>query len=93
MAFASMLARVWPVKATSVTGMCILQLPLEAFDNLNYKIVGTNVKKKNPSTFFDGVRRAGMTTQVIQASTVELCILRLYTLTHKVIFVALFFVL
>ena len=51
----SMLARERPVKVTCVTGVHILQLPLVAFDNPNYKIVGINVKKKNPSTIFDGV--------------------------------------
>jgi hypothetical protein len=64
-----------------VTGVHRLQLPLVAFDNPNYKIVGMNVKKKNPSTIFDGVMMAGMTTQVMQASTLELCNLQLYILT------------
>jgi hypothetical protein len=62
--------------------VCVLQLPLEAFGNLNYKIVGTNMKKRNSSTFFDGIRRAGMTAQLIQASTMGLCILQLRILTY-----------
>jgi hypothetical protein len=76
-----MLARVRPANVTCVTGVHILQLPLIVFDTPSYKIVGINVKKKNPSTIFDGVMRAGMTTQVIQASTLELCNLQLCILT------------
>ena len=76
-----MLARVRPVNVKCVTGVYILQLPLVAFDNPNYKIVEMNVKKKNPSIIFDGIMRAGMTTQVIQASTLELCNLQLCILT------------
>ena len=79
--FVSMLATVRPVNVKCVAGVYILQLPLVAFDNPDYKIVGMNVKKKNPSTIFDGVMRPGMTTQVIQASTLELCNLQLCILT------------
>ena len=69
------------MKVTSVTGVYILQLHLVAFDSPHYNIVGMNVKKEYPSTIFDGVMRAGMTTQVIQASTLELCNLQLSILT------------
>jgi hypothetical protein len=81
MASVSMLVRVRPVKVTCVTCVYMLHLPLVAFDNPNYKIVGMNVKKKNHSTIFDGVMTAGMTTQVIQASILELCNLQLCILT------------
>ena len=72
-----MLATVRPVNVKCVTGVYILQLLLVAFDIPDYKIVGMNMKTKNPSTISDGAMRTGMTTQVIQASTLELCNLQL----------------
>jgi len=51
----SILARVRPVKVSCVTGVHILQFPLVAFDNPNYKVVGMNVKRRNLPLSFMGL--------------------------------------